>query len=149
MLDSVTLKMEATSSSQILVQIYQTIWHHIPEYTLNIPAMRTSNVKKQPMDTVAVQYILPSTYYLHIHLVTAQHDWTQYNSTTKQSAQFHQTECLSTIFFPFVTLKSAFSNSVPGFLQNTNSFQASKKAFSSFKFYNSFRGDQDVRWCFI
>jgi len=65
----------------------------------NIPAMGTSNVKKQPTDTAAVHYTLPSAYYLCIHLVTAQHDWTLYNFTTKQSAQFHQTECLGTIFF--------------------------------------------------
>jgi len=107
--------------------------------------MGSSNVKKQPVDTVAVHYILPSTYYLRIHLVTSQHDQTLYNSTTKQSAQFNQTECLGTIFFFFVISESALSNSIPGILQNTNSFQASKKAFSSFKFYNSFRGEQDVR----
>jgi len=71
----------------------------IPQNKLfNIPAMGTSNVKKQPIDTIAVHYILPSAYYLPIHLVTAQHDQTLYNSTTKQSAQFHQTECLGIIF---------------------------------------------------
>jgi len=89
--------------------------------------MGTSNVKKQPIDAVAVHYILPSTYYLHIHLVTAQHDRTLYNSTTKQSVQFHQTECLGTIFFPLLYQSQHFPAVYLVFYKTQTVFRQARK----------------------
>jgi len=128
MLDSVTLKMEAKSSSQTLEK-KSTRQYDLTSQNklLNIPAMGTSNVKKEPIDTAALHYILPSAYYLRIHLVTAEHDRTLYNSTTKQSAQFHQTECLGTIFFSLLYQSQHFPTVYLVFYKTQTVFRQARK----------------------